>query len=334
MAWITGWCRRKSHVVQQKVGAGTLYQVGIKVYKGAGADGTEVVNGITFGKVYCGGNCQNDFGDIRFADSVGDGLLDYWMEELSAGTYAIFWVEVTDDLSTANRTIYIYYDTAGATVTTSNGDTTFRLFDHFNDGVLDLAKWNTGGIGTTVEAGTELTITSGGANADHRHVTSKIIYTTGVAVELRLRRSVDVGIAWAGMTSVVGSALSTNYIYSFMSRTLYANFCWCSGDDVNFNIAQYTIVRDLNYHRSSTKRTGIDDDLFVDSEENAGAEFPTANDRYVSMNAYNLAGAVGALVVDWVAVRKYVDPEPTHGSWGGEELGPPPTQLQACCECI
>jgi hypothetical protein len=154
---LTGWSYRKSHLITASAGAGTLYQVGIKVYKTTGTDGTEAVNGTTFGKVYVGSNCRADFGDIRFTTNDGTTLLDYWMETYTSGTSALFWVEVAGDLSTVDKTIYVYYGNSSAT-DASNGDNTFRLFDHFADASIDTAKWDVGGTGTAVETGTELTI--------------------------------------------------------------------------------------------------------------------------------------------------------------------------------
>ena len=143
MAWMPNWCRRKKHTINMTALAGTDYQIGIKVYKGAGADGIEVVGGITMGKVYCGGNCQNDFGDLRFTASDGTSLLAYWIDgdSLVAGTSCVFWVKVTGDITAGNVEIYVYYDTAGATATTSNFDNTFIFGDPLDNIALDVARW-------------------------------------------------------------------------------------------------------------------------------------------------------------------------------------------------
>jgi hypothetical protein len=58
--------------------------------------------------VELGTHCRTDFGDVCFTKSDGSTLLDYWMEEKVDGDYAIFWVEVADDLSTNPATIYCY----------------------------------------------------------------------------------------------------------------------------------------------------------------------------------------------------------------------------------
>jgi len=98
--WLTGWSYRKNHVINPASGAGTNYQVMIIAHYGSGTDGGA--------DVYLNQHCRTDFGDVRFTKSDGTTLLDYWMEEKVDSDYAVFWVEVADDLSTNPATIYCY----------------------------------------------------------------------------------------------------------------------------------------------------------------------------------------------------------------------------------
>jgi len=110
-SWLAGWLYRKSHkITGSTVGAQTDYQIGVKVYYGAGVDGTETVNGVTFGKIYCDSKCKTDFGDIRLTSWDGITEIDYWLQEKSDSSYALFWVEVPFiPASPAQTTIYVYY---------------------------------------------------------------------------------------------------------------------------------------------------------------------------------------------------------------------------------
>ncbi|MFX1351901.1 MAG: DUF2341 domain-containing protein, partial [Promethearchaeota archaeon] len=132
-SWLVGWSYRKSHVINSAFGAGTNYQVNIVVHYGSGTD-----SGFD---IFCGGKCKPDFGDVRFTDNDGITLLDYWMEKKTDSDKATFWVEIADDLSTSDVTIYIYYGNPAAS-TTSDGDATFILFDSYDDNSLDASKWN------------------------------------------------------------------------------------------------------------------------------------------------------------------------------------------------
>lgn len=125
MGWLENWLYRKSHVVEPSAGAGTKYQIKIIAHYGSGVD--------SGGDVYLSGKCRTDFGDVRFTDDDGTTLLDYWIEEKVDGNYAVFWVEVADDLSINPATIYVYYGKSDAT-TTSNGTNTFIAWDDFDLG--------------------------------------------------------------------------------------------------------------------------------------------------------------------------------------------------------
>lgn len=123
MGWLTGWDYRKSHIINYAAGAGTLYQKRIKAHYGSGTDSGE--------DVYLNSHSRTDFGDVRFTDDDGVTLLDYWIESKVDSDYAIIWVEVADDLSTVNQTIYVYYGKTTA-LSISQGDNVFARFDDFN----------------------------------------------------------------------------------------------------------------------------------------------------------------------------------------------------------
>jgi len=124
MTWLTGWGLRKSHVINYAAGTGTLYPVKIIVHKGTGTD--------LLGDVYLGTHVRDDFKDVRFTDNDGQTVLDCFMETFTSGSVATFWVEVAEDLTSVNRTIYIYYDKAAETTIVSNAIATniFQLREH------------------------------------------------------------------------------------------------------------------------------------------------------------------------------------------------------------
>lgn len=129
MGWQTGWTYRKSHLINSASGAGQNYQKRVIVHYGAGIDSGE--------DVYLDSKCLTNFGDIRFTNSTGAFLLDYWIEKKVDSNYAICWIKIIDDLSSYNSKIYIYYGKAGVT-SIANGDSTFIFFDDFE---TNLNKW-------------------------------------------------------------------------------------------------------------------------------------------------------------------------------------------------
>lgn len=112
MAWLTGWGKRKSHIINYATGAGTLYPIKIIVHKGSGSD--------SGADVYLGTSVRDDFKDVRFTDNDGATVLDCFMESYTSGSVATFWVEVADDLSSVAATIYVYYDKSAETTIVSN----------------------------------------------------------------------------------------------------------------------------------------------------------------------------------------------------------------------
>ena len=114
------WTYRNIQEIYPQTGAGVDYPVGIKVYYGEGAEGTEVIRTTTMGKIYCNNHCNVDFSDIRFTDNDGVTPLDYWMEEKVNSSYAIFWVKVVDSLESVKTLICMYYGNPSATTTTSD----------------------------------------------------------------------------------------------------------------------------------------------------------------------------------------------------------------------
>lgn len=132
MGWISGWKRRKKHTITGTVaGLQANYVTIIKVYKGAGADGTETLDGIIYGKVYCGGNCEDDFDDVRFTTDDGSTELSYYLEDKSDTNWALFYVNIPSiPVSPGTVDIYVYYDKPAAS-SDSDGFGTFPFYDDF-----------------------------------------------------------------------------------------------------------------------------------------------------------------------------------------------------------
>jgi len=77
--------------------------------------------------------------DIRFIDSGKE--LNYWIEEWDlVKKKAVIWVKVPEIPANGEKIIYLYYGNPKAK-DKSNGDKVFELFDDFNDGVIDKSKW-------------------------------------------------------------------------------------------------------------------------------------------------------------------------------------------------
>ncbi len=136
--WLSGWNYRKKITITGQSGAGTNYQVLLKIGESSGASGADFHienHSLDFP------SDKNDSGDLRFTTDDGETLLSFWVEGISGTTpnrVAYAWVKVSADLD-SNKDIYCYYGKSGAS-NVSNGVNTFLFFDDFDSSTLD-AKW-------------------------------------------------------------------------------------------------------------------------------------------------------------------------------------------------
>jgi hypothetical protein len=247
------------------------------------------------------------------------------MESKVDGDYAVFWVEVADDLSTNPVTIYIYYGNPTAT-SISDGDATFLFFDDFESYTagqnLPTTKWpyqtagwkiyqDTTGKVVRYEGGD--TVTGGNSRA-----INNVNVSGGFAVEalMRSESGKDAGVLICATSDVTskygynyfigwGSSGSTAYIY-YMAGTSATQLAFYS------NAVPTTYTRVTVTHRSDGLMKLIRAGTVLVS-----ATHTTYTSGYIGVEAwYSL---YPASYWDWIAVRKYVEPEPAHGSWGSEE---------------
>lgn len=117
--WLTGWQYRQPVTITNSGAAQTNYQVRLVITYDA--------------------QMQSDFDDLRFTNASGTSL-DYWLQTKTDSTSAIVWVEVDALAGTGTTVINMYYGNAGVS-SGSSGVDTFTLFDDFEDGTINAAKW-------------------------------------------------------------------------------------------------------------------------------------------------------------------------------------------------
>ncbi len=311
MTFLSGWGRRKSKVVSgSTAGAQTNFQMQLTVYKSAGVD--------TNTEVYLGTNVRDDFGDVRFTDTDGTSLLDYWIESYTSGVSAVIWIEIDSiPASPSSTTIYIYYDNASVT-TTSNGANTFGFFDHFEGTTYDTSKWTTEVVGPNggyiTVSGSVIQITAGygtwrlfkASNAPTSSLPFTIEYLAKVAVESGTNLSIgtnNFGSTWG----------TTSEIFGYRAGPL--------GNEpkewrVRNNVGQ------VGYERTTSllnwKKLRIDAKTDSIDFYEAGELVKHATDYLpnVAMGAFLGAANSEIVYVDYVFIRKYASPEPTFGATG------------------
>jgi len=322
--WLSGWGYRKSHEIEgSSAGAQTNYQVKIIVHYESGTDYNDNTKTPPEGHVYVGGKSRADFQDIRFTKDDGVTELDYWFENkdtAEADGYGIFWVEVDSIPASPDTTqIYIYYGNPTAT-TTSNGYNTFLVFANFDDGTIDGFTARLGTFDNPADylrsintAGKAHVARKGGTYSDFA-VACKVKTPSGVTVR-------EMGIIARWDDSLVDTYDVTNvYMFRISSSTLWELYKRVGTEDwsklqegsgsyaadtwytLELRLAGSKISKSIN---GEVVGTTVTDTSFSSGYAGIRSHF----------NEYRYW--------DDFRVRKYVDPEPSHGSWGSEETPAP-----------
>ncbi len=96
-------------------------------------DPTTYTNAVVKLDVTFDGDMQTDFEDIRFTTGGGTTTLNHFIERYTASTDADVWVEIPSLPADETTTIFMYYDNATAS-STSSSTQTFVVADDFEDG--------------------------------------------------------------------------------------------------------------------------------------------------------------------------------------------------------
>jgi len=309
--WLDEWQYRKTHVIEgSSAGAVTDYQIRIVVHYGSGTDSGE--------DVYLNEKCRSDFGDIRFTSDDGETELSYWIEEKVDGDYAIFWVKVPSiPASPDEATICIYYGKSDA-VTTSDIKDTFVVGDDFDDGTID-SMWTQSGSMTEEDGYLKLT----GADA---YVETSFSGLSNLRWKARVRQyQRDSEEGWE--VSFFSSSYEDYFdLYDYRDRLRMSR----RGVGVQ---AFKNIKPDTNWHIVEAYFLGVNFKLWYDGTLELDDSKPST-ETYTKVRLKNDVVSGGVVWFDWFFLRKYVDPEPSHGSWGSEEVYTPTKNVVVSNESV
>jgi hypothetical protein len=299
------WSCRKKITIQGSTGAGTNYQVLLKIGESSGSTGADFhLEGHS--AIFPSG--KNDGGDLRFTASDGSTLLDFWVEQVtgtSPNRVAYVWVEVSADLG-SNQDIYCYFGNPAAS-NASNGVNTFLFFDDFPGTSLDTNKW-------TIESGTipvsnSLVTLQGDSGSIWDKIRSNTQFSPGIA--LRFYGKIIIGGTYKGVGFGVATSDITNggtdmiRFFPYSDGTLKATV-----GTTEYNLGSYSsgvfYTFDITWLSSEVK-------FFLDGtlKQTVTSGIPSGP-NYVKMGARDVIQGI----FDWVIVRKYVYPEPAFLSAG------------------
>lgn len=326
IAWLdNSWKYRKSLTISgSSIGPQSDYPIRIVVHH---ADGTDMGE-----DVFLDYKCQPDFGDIRFTNSDGATQLSYWIERLTEGEDAIFWVKV-DSIPASPDTaiIYVYYGKSNAT-TTSNGVNTFDWYDDFetdSSNEYDIGKhadhWHGFGVdfpyydpvNKRIAFDTKNNSTGGwmvrSDNLNIKNFAAKVVF--GITGFYPYNTSNGILGRWSGRDSFYGFFICGGY-YEHSPALVRDNMA------IYINTPPKTTYHPfegtphtMELRIYGNKLTGIYNEGEVDEVVLAGEDS--------KLEGSGKIGIIVAQSVGWFDVffvRKYIDPEPSCGTWGYEEV--------------
>jgi hypothetical protein len=286
---LTGWMYRRAVTINNTANPNTLtnYQVLVTV---------DTASLISAGKM------QSDCRDIRFTDSDGVTLLSYWIESGCNTTSTKIWVKVPSIPGSSTKTIYMYYGNPDATSASSGIDT----FDDFDDFLTNtLANYVQIDPGWSIDTRPPGYLRS--PSSGEGFIAKPKSLARSYALRARVYMSTSdlaVGFIWgtAGGSARSVSGYSANYFttagFSRLRRYVSGSFTDLAPLPV-ISSGWHIIEVRVTSTNITVIRNGVVDARVVDTYFStlSGVGF-----RQKAASTY---------AVDWWALRKYSEPEPT-----------------------
>jgi hypothetical protein len=274
------------------------------------------------------GKMRSDCGDIRFTDSDGETLLNYWIESGVNTTSTKIWVKIPSIPANSTKTIYVYYGNSSAT-SLSNGNATFDFFDDFESYPADSdingqGGWVTKRIGGSGEAKVRvmngrkhlrLSSTNYGTVVVNGNIGLRTVNSSlGYALEVY-----DVATAWNeynGEGFAIGDAIPPNGECQYNGYNI-GWFGWSGAYSklrkcVNGAITDLTSISDSGSNNVYYRHTLIWIGNSLKAYRDGVLKTQTTDTSFNYFTHIFLNDWTNATWNhDWILVRKYTSPEPT-----------------------
>jgi hypothetical protein len=303
--WLSGWTYRVKITIDNTQNANTLtdYQILVTV---------NTTRLISTGKM------KSDCSDIRFADSDGITLLNYWIEPMTINTSSTkIWVKVPTIPASSVKTIYMYYGNPSAS-SVSNGSDVFLLFNDWESNTLE--EWtilNGGGSGTgsIVLLDSRYQLRLYAPNTTNRVMATKAFSCSnaGYAIETILKTGstvgdgIGIGFSDGSMMGSANDAPNNGYIW-YVARALNATdyIYRVVGGIASSLTSRSNSLAANTYYRLGFAWLGSNLRAFFNYTQvlsTSDTTFTSLSHVFVSTDYYDK-------YFDWFAVRKYTYPEP------------------------
>jgi len=307
--WDTSFTKRKSIAITEQSGSTlTDYQVALNISYES--------------------EMQSDFDDLRFTyynETSGEEIeIPYWIEQKVDGNWAYVWVKVPQIPANGETTIYMYYGNPEAS-SESNADNVFVLFDHFEGTELNTTKWDVMSSTGTYEISNSQFIAYPGTSGAMGIISKNTYNFEELAIEVR--DAVDVDYYTNDYERTVVGVTNDNS-YGMVPPNAY-HAIWEYKYDDRATISKSDANRAETILQTVTG-VPVPDSVFVRKTivlHNGYQNFTAhgyfsifaSDTEFTYSNSYVFwQGYKSKAMLDWIAIRKYTDPEPTY-SIGSEE---------------
>ena len=265
-------------------------------------------------------NTRFDGADIRFTDA-NENELNYWVESWDySAKNAKIWVKVPSIEGGGSTIIRLYYGNPIAS-SSSNGDSTFILFDDFLVTNLDTNKWVEWNSPTYTISNGLITFTSNDDITVHRGLLSLNQFTTDFIIETRGKTYSDKFFPYVGVAIEQHNeandrrGISTGYYHNehdnfYNTITECQDADSCTINDINrFEIPE----QDNDWLLITTKKSGTSIETRIYNErtkntyDNSKSIVYSHDEHHLGLSIYRITKSD----YDWICVRKYASSEPS-----------------------
>jgi len=241
---------------------------------------------------------KDNCGDIRFTDSDGTTLLNYWIENFTdpIKTPVKIWIKIPS-IPNGNQTIYFYHGNITA-ISESSITNTFDFYENFDGNEIDSSKWTSTGDsvinfnnGVFESSGQRLLTTK------TYQSNSNMIIELYANIESQWECDVEIGWinsekSWRWTSWTSGGYKSSNGSSDYLGK--WANSGWNIYSIVREGTKAHLFINDNEYPASPQQMDII-----------AGNYFLRIMLDNTSRSANNMQS------IDWIRIRKYTSSEPT-----------------------
>ena len=313
MSWLAGWKYRKKLTIAGSSGAGTNYQVLLKVGESSDTTGCDFhVEGHSANFP----SDKNQSGDLRFTDNDGTTALSFWVEKVESASpnrVAYCWVKVIDNLD-SDVDIYCYFGNSVASNVSSIEDT-FLVGDDFTS---EDSRWlDTGVSGSkswvTLDGNDCIKLDGSSSSGNEYKVVNAqyVALGNGLVIEAKIKFTSEGDIS---LGLAIATKLTTQWCedYYGINSFGYGNTKVCVVSDGSYQCTDY--VGSTKWYIEKAIVTSSEVKAYLYDYENGNLEASVTKScsppsiLFPKMGTYNIG------YFDYIIVRKYADPEPNFQS--------------------